>query len=77
MAQLQIWVTTVYLSTADAQKAAKQAIYSLHRSDFQKAEQQIASVGACVFLQHTMLVQAAVPISGPELSKFACSLQNS
>eukprot|EP00775_Hariotina_reticulata_P010398 gene10398-10556_t len=35
---------TVIKRTRDAQKAAKQAIYSLHRGEFQKAEQQIASV---------------------------------
>lgn len=32
-------------SAADAQKAAKQAIYSLHRADFAKATQQLETVG--------------------------------
>jgi hypothetical protein len=31
--------------TADAQKLAKQAIYSLYRGDYDRAEQQLASVG--------------------------------
>jgi hypothetical protein len=44
---------------ADAQKLAKQAIYSLHRGDYDRAEQQLASVGGCVSMLASVAAAAA------------------
>jgi hypothetical protein len=38
--------TLLCVCGAEAQKLAKQAIYSLHRGDYDRAEQQLAIVGA-------------------------------
>jgi hypothetical protein len=53
---------------ADAQKLAKQAIYSLHRGDYNRAEQQLASVGEHV----SMLAVTAAAAAGALWCKPCC-----